>query len=334
MTSIDRSRERVASRREVLGSVAGLAAVGGLPVAAAAGAGDARAAASPRPQPDAPPPFREADPRELVAVSFNIRYGTANDGRHAWPNRRELVFGRLRTHDPDVAGLQEALAFQADEIAEALPGYAVLGAGRDDGVLRGELSPILVRTRRFAVLSCRTLWLSDTPERPGSMGWGNTIPRIVVEARLHDRASRRVLCVLNTHWDHRSPESRVKAGDAIRTLSRNAFRRGESVLVTGDFNDVPDGEALARARGEVGDAGPPDARLVDTYAAAHGPGPHASVGTYTAFEDRRDGARIDMILASPDLEVLAAVIDRTRGADGLHPSDHEPVVARLVIPTR
>ena len=46
---------------------------------------------------------------ELRVMSFNIRYGTANDGANRWPNRRELVFGVLREHDCDVVGLQEAL---------------------------------------------------------------------------------------------------------------------------------------------------------------------------------------------------------------------------------
>lgn len=320
--------ESGASRREMLMTAAGLVALGAVDGARAS----AEARGGVQAQPVVPPPFREENPRELVVVSFNVRYGTANDGRHAWPNRRALVIDRLRNHDPGVAGLQEVLAFQADEIAAALPEYVVLGAGRDDGGRRGELSPILVRTSRFAVLSCRTLWLSDTPERPGSMGWGNTIPRIVVEARLHDRRSRRVLCVLNTHWDHRSPESRVKSGAALHTLATNATRRGESVIVTGDFNGAPDSDAIARLRGADEGRGGADPTLVDTYEVIHGPGPHENVGTYTAFEDRRGGARIDMIHATPDLEVFAATIDRTRGADGLHPSDHEPVVARLVVP--
>jgi len=47
----------------------------------------------------------------LKIMSFNIRYGQANDGDNSWPRRRELVIGRIRAHDPDLIGLQECQPF-------------------------------------------------------------------------------------------------------------------------------------------------------------------------------------------------------------------------------
>ena len=61
-----------------------------------------------------------ADGLELHIMSFNIRYGSANNGGNHWKNRREMVFDVLRNHRPDVVGLQKALDFQIEEICKAV----------------------------------------------------------------------------------------------------------------------------------------------------------------------------------------------------------------------
>src|SRR3954464_11887178 len=68
-------------------------------------------------QPDTRPP--------LAVMTFNIRYGTADDGDNNWAARRELLYDVIREQDADVIGLQEALDFQLDAILAAVPGYAV-----------------------------------------------------------------------------------------------------------------------------------------------------------------------------------------------------------------
>ena len=43
----------------------------------------------------------------LTVMSFNIRYGTANDGDNHWNLRREFLFDVMRETDADLAGLRE-----------------------------------------------------------------------------------------------------------------------------------------------------------------------------------------------------------------------------------
>ncbi|MBP7049625.1 MAG: endonuclease/exonuclease/phosphatase family protein [Phycisphaerae bacterium] len=119
----------------------------------------------------------------LVVMTFNIRYGNADDKGDGWPNRREMVFDVLRRHDPDVVGLQEALRFQIDEIRAALPQYAEIGVGREDGKTEGEYSAILYRKDHLALDDSGTFWLSDTPEVPGSITWGNACTRVCTWGR-------------------------------------------------------------------------------------------------------------------------------------------------------
>ena len=37
----------------------------------------------------------------IKVMSFNIRYGLADDGDNRWDNRKELVVARIQNADPD-----------------------------------------------------------------------------------------------------------------------------------------------------------------------------------------------------------------------------------------
>jgi endonuclease/exonuclease/phosphatase family metal-dependent hydrolase len=252
----------------------------------------------------------------ITVMSFNIRYGTAKDGENEWTLRRTMLFDLLREQDADLIGLQEALDFQIDEIAAAVPGYASIGVGRDDGRARGEFAPILFRKRRFRVAEAGTFWLSDTPAVPGSKTWGNNITRICTWARLIDRDGRGFY-VYNVHLDHQSQPSRERSTQLLRgRIDARSFAT-DPVLVTGDFNVGEKNPALAALLGP----------FVDTFRAVRPQ--EKTAGTFTAFKlGNIEGDKIDYILAQPGTEVMHADIVRfTR--DRRYPSDHFPVVARL-----
>ena len=40
----------------------------------------------------------------LKVMTFNIRYGTAEDGESHWERRKSLVIDRIKTFDPDLLG--------------------------------------------------------------------------------------------------------------------------------------------------------------------------------------------------------------------------------------
>lgn len=260
-------------------------------------------------------------PPPLAVMSFNIRYGTAPDGANAWPERRALVLRVIEDFDPDVLGVQEALKFQVDAVASAVAHAGVVGVGRDDGAAAGEYAAILYDTTRFDLLDHGTFWLSDSPELPGSMTWGNQFPRIVTWARLRDGRGE-TFHVLNTHWDHESQNARERGARQIVEWLATHVPPGEPVLLMGDFNAGEDNPAFrvlldASARGVT---------LIDTFRALH---PDASpVGTYHAFTGDRSGERIDAVLASPHWEIVdAAILDGAM--NGRFPSDHFPVTATV-----
>lgn len=257
----------------------------------------------------------------LRVMSFNIRYGTANDGANSWPQRREQLLDVIRDYGPGVLGVQEALKFQLDHIRQAFPWLGQIGVGRKDGVEAGEYSAILYDQRRLSVQDSGTFWLSETPNVPGSTSWGNNITRIATWARLRESGTGREFVVLNTHWDHESQNAREKSAAQIVTwLERHAA--SHPVIVMGDFNS---GEQNPAFRALIA----PDGRNVplrDTFRAVH---PEATaVGTFHAFNGKRDGEKIDAVLVSPGWRVLDAAIVTTND-NARYPSDHFPVTATL-----
>jgi endonuclease/exonuclease/phosphatase family metal-dependent hydrolase len=259
--------------------------------------------------------------QRLTVMSFNIRYGTADDGENSWPHRRELAFDVIRDHAPDVLGTQEALRFQLDEIGAAVSGYGELGVGRDDGRAAGEYSAILYKADRFEVSESGTFWFSDEPEAAGSIDWGARIPRICTWARLVEKNSGRAFYVFNVHFDHQSQESRERSAGLLVERAR-ARAHADPVLVTGDFNAGEDNPAMLYLLG-AGEA-QSELRLRDTFRVVH---PETTdVGTFNGFEGRTAGPKIDAVLVSGMWNVESAAIVRT-SREGRYPSDHFPVVA-------
>lgn len=271
------------------------------------------------------PPIRAQQapaPDPLTVMSFNIRYGTANDGENRWANRREILFALLRAEDADLIGLQEALYSQIQEILVAVPGYAVAGVGRDDGRTGGEFSAILFRTSRFTLSDAGTFWFSDTPEVVASTSWGNAITRICSWARLIDRDGR-AFWHYNVHLDHQSQPSRERSTELLARRIAAQGDPGEPAIVTGDFNVGESNPALTHLVGSPSAPGP----FVDSFRVWH-PGA-TETGTFTGFAaGRTSGDKIDYVLVPRSTEVLAAAIVRTEVAGRL-PSDHFPVTARV-----
>jgi len=152
-----------------------------------------------------------ADKPELLVMTFNIRYGTADDGENSWDKRKDLVFDVLRRNDPDVVGLQEALRSQLDDIRAALPQYGEIGVGRDDGKTAGEYSAILYKKDRLTVAESGTFWLSDTPETCGSITWGNACTRVCTWGWFVQKQAGKPFYIFNTHMDHVSQYSRERS---------------------------------------------------------------------------------------------------------------------------
>ena len=263
-------------------------------------------------------PLQAAQP--IRVMSFNLRYGNANDGVNRWQNRKELVADTVKKFDPDLLGTQETLQFQADYLKENVDGYTYFGRSRMN--TPNEHCGILYRTERFTWLAGGHFWLSESPSVPESKSWDSSLPRMATWVLLKDKlnATGHPVLFVNTHFDHRGRQARLESAKLIsgyigklRALSENAH-----VVLTGDFN-TPEGSPPYKAFFEQSDG------LVDTFADKH-PDAKQGVGTFNGFRGRTEGGRIDWIICSNDLTINEAEIDRNHEGDR-YPSDHFPVTA-------
>jgi endonuclease/exonuclease/phosphatase family metal-dependent hydrolase len=254
----------------------------------------------------------------LTVMTFNIRYGTANDGENRWALRKDFLIDVMKEQNADLVGLQEALADQIDEIVAGIPAYGVIGVGRNDGARKGEYAAILFRRDRFQISDAGTFWFSDTPSVIASTSWGNRITRICTWARLVDRDGRG-FWMYNVHLDHESQPSRERSARLLRQRIDARTFPNEPVIITGDFNAGEKNPAVVAMT--AGGA------FVDSFRVAHRD--EQIVGTFTGFDaSKTSGDKIDYVFAPAGTEVMRAEIVRTARA-GRTPSDHFPVVAQM-----
>lgn len=269
--------------------------------------------------------FPHVSAPDLHVMSFNVR---RRFERMTWPpaDRWGMRKQRLRTflgaNRPHLLGSQEAMPDQARWVQDSLGstyGRVGLGRGRDRG---GEGTPIFYDRDRLEVEEWEQIALSDTPDVPGSTGWGNRIPRIAVIARMRDRATSARFVFVNSHFDAFSRHARRRSA---RWLTDLVAAETAPLLFTADVNAHVRSAELS----DMFEAG----RLVDTWA-------HPSLrrtaewGTFPNYRRAKlGGRRIDAVLATPDVGVRAVGID-PRPTGTSWPSDHLPVQAVVRIPVR
>jgi len=255
----------------------------------------------------------------LTVMSFNVRYINQKDGVNNWNNRKEKVAEVIASNNVDIAGLQEPWKDQIRDLKKLLPEYAWFGWSRDNGKSKGEFVPIFYKKDKFSIVEKGIFWLSETPEKIGSKGWDVKYPRIVVWARFKEKLSGKEFYFFNTHL----------GGDIARYESAKLLRNkiddmadGLPVMVTGDFNSVPDSppyETMINGNYKIA--------LEDAFHSAIEK--NDEIYTNYLFDGNdKDLKRIDYIFVSPEIKVLYhEIINKRIGK--YYPSDHLALKAAL-----
>ncbi|QCR20607.1 hydrolase [Agrococcus sp. SGAir0287] len=235
----------------------------------------------------------------------------------AWRTRAPRLRAALRVEQPHVLAVQEAMPDQATFVREALGGrHRVLGRGRSASG-GDEACLLVVDEERVEVLDWWQQALSDAPDRAGSRGWGNVLPRVLVAAELRDRVTGSPVLAISTHLSLTSPRARLRSVAAIRAL---VAERAMPAVVMGDLN-AGEGSPTVRAllEGEL---------LRDAWASADDRATQR-LATRPAYRTPRErGRRIDWILVGGGARVRRVAIDG-RPFDGGWPSDHLGVHAAI-----
>jgi len=179
--------------------------------------------------------------KQLLVMSFNVRYSAADDGENSWEYRRSATPAMLNRLTPDVFGVQEALPDQIEYILESCPAYKCYGIGRNDGV-EGERMSIFYNSRKFAMEDCGTWWLSETPYVP-SVGWDAKHPRTATWALMRNLRTGRRFYFVDTHLDHKGVLAR-KEGLQMVVKKIQEMDPGVPMVLVGDFNVEPSDDCL------------------------------------------------------------------------------------------
>lgn len=263
-----------------------------------------------------------ASDNALLVATYNIRYKNAEDVARGdgWDTRLPHVAGLILFHGFDLIGLQEVTGSQLRDLAGRLDGFAHAGVSRDGPGAAGEHTPVFWRESRFELLDSDTFWLSETPGI-ASRGWDALLPRICTWVKLRDKRTDKIVHFWNTHFDHRGVVARRQSSEFLLARLLPLLQSDEPVILLGDFNSTPETEAYATLAGG----------LKDTLTLSATP-PYGPVGTTNGFNYNGTFLnRIDYIFVSKRVKVLSHGT-LTDSYAHRFPSDHFPVVTRIVLP--
>jgi endonuclease/exonuclease/phosphatase family metal-dependent hydrolase len=176
---------------------------------------------------------------------------------------------------------------------------------------------VFYRKENLRLVESGNFWLSETPETPGSISWGMSLPRMVTWG-LFELAGARRFYFYNTHFAHRREDDEARLRSARLLADRIAKLPARLPLIlTGDFNAAAGGEAYRVLAQHLHDA---------WRAAARQSGPET---TFHGFTGKPGNARIDWIFYRPERIRVLEAETVTRNDGGRYPSDHFPVFAVL-----
>ena len=268
-------------------------------------------------------------------MSFNVRgsFRDLNKREARWASRAAANVATIDRHAPHLVGLQECQRGNLSTYARRLPRYGRIRGPRYGNAPPHDFNAILYDPTCLELLESGGFWLSETPRKP-SRSWETRVIRSANWALFRTNGTGLPLLHLNTHLDHKSaPARRNGSALIIRKMEKLLQHHGPEIpaLVTGDFNcrpGTPTYENFANAG------------FVDTFLAA-GNTDDGRANTFHAFQGhgyrdpnpKRGPRRIDWVLLrdpSNRLRVVSHDILSNETDRPPYPSDHHPVLARLV----
>jgi len=267
-------------------------------------------------EPPAPPEIPDVPDvmtQEITVMSFNIY--SKRDGDYAFDGRINGVVETILNEKPDSVGLQEAhdaWRFNLWKNLDDEYGWACW-AGRDFGF--GEAVPILYRKDKYILLEESVFWLSETPRFP-SVGWDAALRRVAGYAVLQDRETGFTYVHFNSHFDH---VGEIARANSARLVADRINEMNLPAVFTADVNARPntlptnylEAGGLINLRGT--------AAVSDTGS------------TFHAYSGGIGNSIIDHIYANHYLREAAYFKVIRDKYDGLYPSDHFAISAKLTL---
>ena len=257
-----------------------------------------------------------AEENPFHLATFNIRR-PGDKSPHSWRERLPRCLEIIRQNKIDIYGIQEGYHYQVKDLTDKGM-FQYIGHGRNDFREKGEFTAILYRKDRFELLEGGTFGLSEKPHIPGYRSWKSAYPRIATWGLFKDRKNGGKFLYYNTHLDNVRELARI---NGIKLIIEHAGKKapGIPVILSGDFNDVPDTPTWNTASSFLKDT----SRI--SRKGHSGPG-----YTFHDYGKEKSSFPIDFIFVSDAFTVLDHSTIDTKFPEGFA-SDHYPVKATLLL---
>ncbi len=236
-------------------------------------------------------------------MSFNLRFGLADDGENSWVNRQHAFPDLFKKIMPDFIGVQEANNFQSSFVDTLLPFHSFTGMYQNAPEFWQD--NLIFYLNKWECLHSKRYFLSETPKIESKLPESKW-PRQCIIGLFENNQNRFIH--VNTHFDFAEAVQQRSAELVLSFLSD--FPKNTPVVITGDFN-APPKSAAHNTFLEKG--------FHDVFEGNHS-------CTYHGFTGKQSGEHIDWILYKGDITPGSSEIISEQFAD-IYPSDHFPVVA-------
>jgi endonuclease/exonuclease/phosphatase family metal-dependent hydrolase len=253
---------------------------------------------------------------QLKLMSSNIRYENAHDGIHSWENRSPILHKIITDFHPDILATQEGREKQIKSLAQLLP-MKLIESHRE--WMPDRMYPCLyVNEEQIKVKASGDIWLSETPQTPGSCSFKSTFPRLCTWTIAAHLVNNQDYFIANTHLDHILEETRLEQIKVLICEVKKLNTENLPLILMGDFNDSPSGvvrESILKSLD-----------LKDPWIETQLPEETSHHG-FTG--DQKAGDRIDWILVPQSFAVKEIHLEK-KSFNGIFPSDHYPLLATVV----
>ncbi len=268
----------------------------------------------------------------LRIVTYNIRRkGKEKLPARAWESRLPAVITLLKSMQPDIIGLQEAVEEQINDLANQLENYGWFGQGRGKswvGYGTDEYNPIFYNKKRLTLHEKGTFHINDWSwkswlKQPHVIA---LLPRICTWGLFEIKETGETFYVYNTHLDHKFAFARLNQLKAIiaRMKQNNyAANNKNNIILLGDFNTELD-DKVQSVLNEMG--------LRNTKNLAKSlKGP----GITSPGWDNKDPRQIDHIVVKDNGKNQEVTVKQhvvLQNVTDQQPSDHHPVYVDVCFP--
>lgn len=263
----------------------------------------------------------------MNVMTINLRFRNPQDWDNHWDDRKFLVVNLIEKYLPALIGTQEGYKDQLDDIARLSPGYAYLDAQKLVSIQR-QCPTIFYRRDLFTPLTAGNFWLSETPGFPDSKSWDAAFPRLVTYAHFRLKETDQSFFFFNTHFDHQSAWARRESAFLMIEKIKEINPQDLPAIVVGDFNmgcDTMEHE-LFTGKIEIDSIKGSFQNVWEKLGK-----PKHGAETYHGFSGKGMKEQMDWILATSHFRFLD-IQKNEDNQDGKYPTDHFPVLAKLVLP--